>query len=141
MLLYVRQAVADIQGRGGLIVKIPMDETYVRSLNLATSVGIGLYEVRTSLRAWWIQRQVPPIAFSLDVSSSCTQPLQGKRLALGITLLILHPDFGMWCLSLQSASGTNLYPLKWRPVRCVDTVETLQTGCAGVAAAGQAAGR
>jgi hypothetical protein len=39
------QAAFDIAARGGLIVKIPMDETHVRSLNLATSVGIGLYEV------------------------------------------------------------------------------------------------
>lgn len=40
------QAADDIEARGGIIVKIAMDETYVRSLNLATSVGIGLFEVR-----------------------------------------------------------------------------------------------
>jgi len=38
------QAPEDIERRGGLLVKIPMDETFVRSLNLSTSVGIGLYE-------------------------------------------------------------------------------------------------
>lgn len=30
-------------------MKIAMDETYVRSLNLATSVGVGLFEVRLSI--------------------------------------------------------------------------------------------
>jgi tRNA(Leu) C34 or U34 (ribose-2'-O)-methylase TrmL len=39
------QAVQGIAARNGILVKIPMDETHVRSLNLATSVGIGLYEV------------------------------------------------------------------------------------------------
>lgn len=39
------QAVEDITDREGVLVKIPMDETHVRSLNLATSVGIGLFEV------------------------------------------------------------------------------------------------
>ena len=29
---------------GGRILKIPMKETYVRSLNLSVSVGIGVYE-------------------------------------------------------------------------------------------------
>ena len=28
----------------GAVVKIPMSETHVRSLNLAVSVGVGLYE-------------------------------------------------------------------------------------------------
>lgn len=40
------QAAQDIKDRNGLLVKIPMDETYVRSLNLSTSVGIGLFEAR-----------------------------------------------------------------------------------------------
>lgn len=40
------QARGDIEDRGGIFVKIPMDSTHVRSLNLATSCGIGLYEVR-----------------------------------------------------------------------------------------------
>jgi hypothetical protein len=42
------QAPQDIASRGGALVKIPMDETHVRSLN-GTSVGIGLYEVRLSI--------------------------------------------------------------------------------------------
>lgn len=39
------QAPGQILERGGALVKIPMSETHVRSLNLATSVGVGLYEV------------------------------------------------------------------------------------------------
>lgn len=39
------QAPSQILERGGALVKIPMSETHVRSLNLATSVGVGLYEV------------------------------------------------------------------------------------------------
>ena len=42
------QAPSQILERGGALVKIPMSETHVRSLNLATSVGVGLYEVRFS---------------------------------------------------------------------------------------------
>jgi hypothetical protein len=40
------QAAQDIKARNGVLVKVPMDETLVRSLNLATTVGIGLFEVR-----------------------------------------------------------------------------------------------
>jgi len=38
-----------IPASGGVVVKIPMEETHVRSLNLATSVGIGLYEAKRQL--------------------------------------------------------------------------------------------
>lgn len=38
------QAHAAAGKTGGAMVKIPMLETHVRSLNLAVSVGVGLYE-------------------------------------------------------------------------------------------------
>ena len=42
--LTVVQAHAAAGLSGGAMVKIPMLETHVRSLNLAVSVGVGLYE-------------------------------------------------------------------------------------------------
>ena len=41
MHLQAHAAAVDTQGA---VVKIPMIETHVRSLNLAVSVGVGLYE-------------------------------------------------------------------------------------------------
>ncbi len=38
------QAHAAAVATNGAMVKIPMIETHVRSLNLAVSVGVGLYE-------------------------------------------------------------------------------------------------
>lgn len=45
---------------GGAVVKIPMLERHVRSLNLSTSVGIGVFEAIRQLdgtgwhRGWWL---------------------------------------------------------------------------------------
>ena len=38
------QAYESIQESNGKVLKIPMTETHVRSLNLAVSAGIALYE-------------------------------------------------------------------------------------------------
>eukprot|EP00803_Ostreobium_quekettii_P006620 evm.model.scf_2824.1 EVM.evm.TU.scf_2824.1 scf_2824:1608-3586(+) len=35
---------AFVRSSGGQVVKIPMEETHVRCLNLSVSVGVGLYE-------------------------------------------------------------------------------------------------
>ncbi|KAF5842358.1 Alpha/beta knot methyltransferase [Dunaliella salina] len=45
------QAHDDIKLGGGALVKIPIRDTYVRSLNLATSVGIGTFEALRQLDA------------------------------------------------------------------------------------------
>ena len=38
-----------IEEEGGLVLTIPIDETHVRSLNLAVSAGVGLYEALRQL--------------------------------------------------------------------------------------------
>jgi tRNA (cytidine/uridine-2'-O-)-methyltransferase len=43
------QAHVDVLGSGGALVKIPINTTHVRSLNLAVSVGIGVFEALRQL--------------------------------------------------------------------------------------------
>ena len=38
------QAYDSVEQSGGLVVRVPIVETHVRSLNIAVSQGIGLYE-------------------------------------------------------------------------------------------------
>lgn len=47
----VMQAHAAAGDTGGAMVKIPIVEDHVRSLNLAVSVGVGLYEAIRQLDA------------------------------------------------------------------------------------------
>ena len=39
----------DIVNSGGCLVKIPIQDTYVRSLNQSVSVGVGLFEALRQL--------------------------------------------------------------------------------------------
>jgi tRNA(Leu) C34 or U34 (ribose-2'-O)-methylase TrmL len=43
------EAHGDITARGGALVKVPISTAHVRSLNLATTVGIGLFEALRQL--------------------------------------------------------------------------------------------
>jgi hypothetical protein len=45
------QAHQDILASGGSLVKIPIETTHVRSLNLAVSVGVGVFEALRQLDA------------------------------------------------------------------------------------------
>lgn len=57
---------------GGGVVKIPMVERHVRSLNLATSVGIGLYEAVRQLDGAVLpeEQQLDPLAPQSDYNAA-----------------------------------------------------------------------
>ena len=57
---------------GGAVVKIPMIERHVRSLNLSTSVGIGLYEALRQLDGAVLpeEQQLDPLAPRSDYNAN-----------------------------------------------------------------------